>query len=90
VQRFQMGREGLAGPDHRPIGQNDRTQLESSTAMWAHDRLPGLKIVSLELGKIKAIAQLDQSADGIEPHLAVGVHEAEIADPSTTLRAGSS
>jgi hypothetical protein len=85
-----MGWEGLAGPDHRPIGQNDHPQLESATAMWAHDGLPGLEIVSFEPGKIEAMAQLNQGADGIEPHFAVGIHEAEIADPSTTLRTSSS
>ena len=70
----------LAGPDHRPIGQDDRTELESSTATGAHDRLPRLKIVSFDLGQIEAIAQLDESADGIESYFAVGIHEAEVAN----------
>ena len=58
--------------------------------MWAHNGLPWIENVGFDFRKIEAIAQLDQSADGFEPHFAVGIHEAEIADPSATLRASSS
>ena len=46
--------------------------------MWTHNRLPGLENVGIELRKIKAVAQLDQGADGIEPHFAVGIDKAKV------------
>jgi Tat protein secretion system quality control protein TatD with DNase activity len=55
-------------------------ELESSTAMGAHNGLPRVKIVGFDLREIEAIAQLDQSSEGIECYFTVGIHEAEIAD----------
>jgi hypothetical protein len=78
--RNALGQEGLTGPDHRPIGQNDSTQLQSPTAMWTCDRLPWLRLVRLDLRKMKATAELDQPSDGIKVHFAVGVHEAKVSD----------
>lgn len=70
----------LSGPDRRPISQDNGMELEGSPAMGAEGGLPGLEILHFGLRQIEAIAELDESAHGIETHLAVGVHEAEVAD----------
>ena len=74
-----MGRLGLPGPDDGPILQNDGTELEGSTAVRACDGLPRLEL-DYGLLDIESMGQLDQAADGIQAHLAVGIHEAEVSD----------
>ena len=73
----QKGRAGLARPDDGPVFQDNGSQLKSSTAMRTRDRLLGLKL-DFDPFQVESMSEFDQSADGIEFDLGVGIHEAEV------------